>query len=78
MPVNFQLLQRLPCHTHDLCFLGDDDPESVVRHLALVGVPVELGPVIKRGARGPIASVYCRDPDGSLIEIASYPEAVPA
>ncbi|GEL00321.1 hypothetical protein AME01nite_28190 [Acidomonas methanolica NBRC 104435] len=48
----------------------DDDPESVVPHLAFVGVPVERDPVIKRGACGPITPVYCRDPGGSLIEIA--------
>jgi catechol 2,3-dioxygenase-like lactoylglutathione lyase family enzyme len=29
-------------------------------------------PVAKAGALGPIMSVYCRDPDGNLIEIASY------
>jgi len=28
--------------------------------------------VTKQGARGAIRSVYCRDPDGSLIEISSY------
>ena len=27
---------------------------------------------IKQGARGTLRSVYCRDPDGSLIEISSY------
>ncbi len=26
----------------------------------------------KTGALGPIMSVYCRDPDGNLIEISSY------
>jgi len=30
------------------------------------------GPVVKQGARGTLRSVYCRDPDGSLIEISSY------
>jgi len=29
-------------------------------------------PVAKQGARGTLRSVYCRDPDGSLIEISSY------
>jgi catechol 2,3-dioxygenase-like lactoylglutathione lyase family enzyme len=56
----------------DLCFLVDAGPEVVVSHLAALDVAVELGPVTKRGARGPIASVYCRDPDGNLVELSSY------
>jgi len=44
----------------------------VIDHLAACGVPVEEGPVKKQGAVGTLMSVYCRDPDGSLIEIASY------
>jgi catechol 2,3-dioxygenase-like lactoylglutathione lyase family enzyme len=35
-------------------------------------VPVERGPVSRIGALGDIMSVYCRDPDGNLIELASY------
>jgi len=56
----------------DLCFLVDAEPQQVVAHLAACGVPIELGPVQKEGARGKLRSVYCRDPDGSLIEISSY------
>ena len=59
----------------DLCFLATSPPEAVAAHLRAHDVPVEEGPVTKRGARGPIRSVYCRDPDGNLIEIASYPGA---
>jgi len=56
----------------DLCFLTDADPPHVVAHLQSCGVPIELGPVDKEGARGRLRSVYCRDPDGNLIEISSY------
>jgi catechol 2,3-dioxygenase-like lactoylglutathione lyase family enzyme len=35
-------------------------------------VPIELGPLPQTGARGQMNSVYVRDPDGNLIEIASY------
>jgi catechol 2,3-dioxygenase-like lactoylglutathione lyase family enzyme len=56
----------------DLCFLTSAAPEDVVAHLAACGVAVEQGPVAKQGARGTLRSVYCRDPDGSLIEISSY------
>ena len=58
--------------TQDLCFLTTVPPEEVVRHLEQCGVAVEVGPVARQGARGLLASVYCRDPDGSLIEISSY------
>jgi len=35
-------------------------------------VSVEEGPVQRAGARGPIVSVYIRDPDGNLIELSNY------
>ena len=56
----------------DLCFLTESTPEEVVAHLKTCGVAIEEGPVTKQGARGALRSVYCRDPDGSLIEISSY------
>lgn len=57
----------------DLCFLTEASPDDVIGHLAECGVDVVAGPGPRSGARGTIISVYCRDPDGSLIEIASYP-----
>ena len=36
------------------------------------GVPVLEGPVARTGALGPILSVYFRDPDNNLIEVANY------
>ncbi|WP_222548170.1 VOC family protein [Asaia lannensis] len=56
----------------DLCFLVDLAPRQVVAHLQAQGVAIETGPVTKQGAQGEIHSVYCRDPDGSLIELSSY------
>ncbi|MFN3448592.1 MAG: VOC family protein [Roseococcus sp.] len=56
----------------DLCFIVTVSAPQVVEHLHRCGVTVELGPVAKDGALGPITSVYCRDPDGNLIEIATY------
>jgi catechol 2,3-dioxygenase-like lactoylglutathione lyase family enzyme len=56
----------------DLCFLTSATPADVVAHLGSCGVAIEQGPVAKQGARGTLRSVYCRDPDGSLIEISSY------
>ncbi len=58
--------------SEDLCFLTSAAPDEVVAHLKAHGVAIEEGPVPKQGALGTLRSVYCRDPDGSLIEISSY------
>ena len=60
----------------DLCFLTSSTPDEVVAHLGACGVAIAEGPVRKQGARGTLQSVYCRDPDGSLIEISSYEDGV--
>ncbi len=59
----------------DLCFEWPGPVEGAVEHLERSGVEVELGPVERFGARGTGTSVYFRDPDGSLLEFISYPEA---
>src|SRR5450759_3512475 len=56
----------------DLCFLTSSTPEEGVAQLKAHDVASEEGPIKKQGARGMLRSVYCRDPDGSLIEISSY------
>ncbi len=58
--------------SEDLCFLTSATPDEVVAHLRAHGVEIEAGPGPRQGARGTLRSVYCRDPDGSLIEISSY------
>ncbi len=58
--------------TDDLCFVVTMKSDQVAEYLRACGVTVEVVPVAKAGALGPIMSVYCRDPDGNLIEIASY------
>jgi catechol 2,3-dioxygenase-like lactoylglutathione lyase family enzyme len=58
--------------TADLCFIVTVDADQIIAHLRQCGVTVALGPVAKAGALGPITSVYCRDPDGNLIEISTY------
>jgi catechol 2,3-dioxygenase-like lactoylglutathione lyase family enzyme len=57
----------------DLCFITTAPPPEVIAHLRFCGVAIAEGPVAKTGALGPMTSVYCRDPDGNLVEIASYP-----
>ena len=54
----------------DLCFLTETSLADWQAHLAAQGIAVEEGPVARTGARGPIRSIYLRDPDGNLIEIS--------
>ncbi|MCT8159185.1 VOC family protein [Pseudoruegeria sp. SHC-113] len=55
----------------DLCFLSANSLKNWQVHLANHGVKVEEGPVRRTGATGPIDSLYVRDPDGNLVEIAT-------
>lgn len=56
----------------DLCFIADVSPDDVGAHLRATGVRITEGPVAKTGALGLMTSHYCRDPDGNLIEVATY------
>jgi catechol 2,3-dioxygenase-like lactoylglutathione lyase family enzyme len=56
----------------DLCFVTHMAPDDVLTHLRAQGVAIVDGPVERRGAVGIMRSVYCRDPDGNLIEVATY------
>lgn len=55
----------------DLCFLTTTPLAEVMAHLNSHQVPIIEGPVQRTGARGTILSVYVRDPDLNLIEIAN-------
>jgi catechol 2,3-dioxygenase-like lactoylglutathione lyase family enzyme len=54
----------------DLCFLVADPLGEVADALAAAGIAIELGPVARSGAAGPIESLYLRDPDGNLVELS--------
>jgi len=56
----------------DLCFITKSPPDVVLGHFRRCGVVGISGPVERSGALGRIVSVYCSDPDGNLIEVASY------
>ncbi|NUP50113.1 MAG: YbhB/YbcL family Raf kinase inhibitor-like protein [Catenulispora sp.] len=56
----------------DLCLISAVPLDEVQEHLRALGVPIEVGPVTRTGATGPITSVYLRDPDRNLIEISTY------
>ena len=55
----------------DLCFVVDD-VEGAQQRLEQEGVDIIEGPVARTGARGELLSIYCRDPDGNLIELSQY------
>ncbi len=56
----------------DLCFITTDPLKDALAHLAACGVQLVGGMGQRQGALGPITSIYCRDPDGNLVEIAAY------
>ena len=55
----------------DLCFLTQTPVTAWFDHLAACRVEVIEGPVERNGAAGRLLSVYFRDPDGNLIEVAN-------
>ena len=58
--------------TGDICLICEGEIAEVVRELRTQGVEIEVGPVEQTGARGLMNSVYIRDPDRNLVEIACY------
>jgi catechol 2,3-dioxygenase-like lactoylglutathione lyase family enzyme len=55
----------------DLCLVTDEPIERVLDRLGRLGLAIEEGPVSRTGAVGPLRSIYVRDPDGNLVEIAN-------
>jgi catechol 2,3-dioxygenase-like lactoylglutathione lyase family enzyme len=56
----------------DFCLITSTPLAEVRAHLANERVEVILGPVVRTGATGRIESVYFRDPDLNLVEVANY------
>ena len=79
--------QKINLHTHgrefepkahrpmpgsaDFCLITGVPLAEVVAHLAAEGVAIIEGPVPRSGATGSIVSIYFRDPDGNLVEVAN-------
>jgi predicted N-acetyltransferase YhbS/catechol 2,3-dioxygenase-like lactoylglutathione lyase family enzyme len=57
--------------SQSLCFETALRPHEIVEHLTGCGVKVVAGPAQGTGANSRLTSVFCRDPDGNLIEISS-------
>lgn len=65
----------------DLCLRARVPLVEVERHVRRAGAQVVLGPVWRVGARARLWSLYLRDPDGNLVEVANEVpggEALPA
>lgn len=56
--------------TADLCFLIEGPVTAMADRLRAAGIAILVGPEERTGATGRILSVYCRDPDGNLVELS--------
>ena len=56
----------------DVCFVTLTPLDAAMAHVRSCGVEIELGPVERTGATGPMRSFYFRDPDGNLVEVSNY------
>ncbi len=56
----------------DFCLIAAVPLDEVIAHLKKENIAIEAGPTMRRGAMGPIRSVYFRDPDGNLVEVSEY------
>lgn len=56
----------------DFCLIAAVPLDEVLAHLRSQSVTIEAGPVARQGAVGKLRSLYFRDPDGNLVEVAEY------
>jgi catechol 2,3-dioxygenase-like lactoylglutathione lyase family enzyme len=62
--------------TQDICLVTDTSIPEVIQQLHSLGLEIIEGPAPRTGAIGAMESVYIRDPDGNLVEIAHYLEEI--
>jgi catechol 2,3-dioxygenase-like lactoylglutathione lyase family enzyme len=59
----------------DFCLIAAVPLDQVIAHLRAEDIALEAGPVPRTGATGKLRSIYFRDPDGNLVEVAEYVSA---
>ena len=64
--------QRPTFGSGDFCLIAAAPLDEVLAHLRSQGIAIEAGPVARQGAVGKLRSIYFRDPDGNLVEVAEY------
>jgi catechol 2,3-dioxygenase-like lactoylglutathione lyase family enzyme len=64
--------QRPTFGAGDFCLIAAAPLDEVLAHVRAQGVAIEAGPVARQGAVGKLRSIYFRDPDGNLVEVAEY------
>ena len=57
--------------SEDFCLICDTPIDEIIHHLQAKGIAIEVGPVERTGALSRLRSVYIRDPDGNLVELAN-------
>ncbi len=58
--------------SQDFCFVVKGDICKIKQEIESKGYPVEKDVVIRNGALGIMQSIYLRDADGNLVELAVY------
>jgi catechol 2,3-dioxygenase-like lactoylglutathione lyase family enzyme len=56
----------------DLCFITEGSLKPIIERWKSHGIPITAGPASRTGALGRMTSIYCEDPDGNLVEVATY------
>lgn len=58
--------------SQDFCLEVEGSLDVCKEQLLKAGIKFETGIVPRNGTKGPMQSVYMRDPDGNLVELCSY------